>query len=389
MTPYAQSSSNGHRAKSSHSAGPPTELPPPYSPSPERVRSKHLHDEVDVMYERLTDASTFLRPKPGSRAVIGIVSNERFASKLAGAIRDDQHVSMIKRAFNKLLKASRPEPPIIEVVTADGLQEVVEDLQDETECTEIVIVIHSSVGYISFDVSGTYIDTLSIHQCERVNGDEADSLISGASTFAGTRMDELDGNFTKEVYLGVKGVGIDIDPSRRGTVFANFQNMSSWSTSRIDYLSASLKDTQGYATEAQWWDKWKGPAAGLLGLAAGYSTNLFLSLKASAGGVFLQYNGTSLIGTHAIKIAAGKASLSTVVAAGGQALLIGGAGAVAAAAVYFIEWDRFFGWLYRAFNKIAEMCRNLWSWFTSWFSDFKNWVEARFTLKGSRMAFSG
>jgi hypothetical protein len=177
-------------------------------------------------------------------------------------------------------------------------------------------------------------------------------------------------------------VAISIDPSAPGSPFEKDGAWSGLDPSFMSECEDVLKDTQGYESERAWWQKWKGTAASLLGIAAGAATVAF-SLQATAKGFYFRYEGTAFGAPQMFEYGSFAAKFSSLMTAAGEGIAVGLAAGVA---IYFIPWDRFFGWLGGVFAKICEACKRIWSWFTSWFAQFKEWLKKKFPKLRGPMA---
>ncbi|KAF4966961.1 hypothetical protein F66182_17945, partial [Fusarium sp. NRRL 66182] len=98
--------------------------------------------------------------------------------------------------------------------------------------------------------------------------------------------------------------------------------------------------------KGNWWREWRGTVATILGLVVSAGT-LVINLKATAGGIFVEYK----LGIMSVKVAAGAVKTSALVTAAGPAVLLV---AGFAAAVYFVSWDKVFSWMKSFFSRIWD-----------------------------------
>lgn len=252
----------------------------------------------------------------------------------------------------------------------------VEDYLEPFEKAEIFMLVHGSVRRMSFDVTGDNVTTLTIVACgQQTSSPRENIIIEGTSTFDGTRLDNWQVNDDRNLYIGQHGISISINPAESsGWAKAASQPWGGLPSHRFEELRRALPETSGFSSEADWWDKWKGVAAGVLGIVAG-TAKMAASLKAAAGGIHIKYVGKFLLTTHTVEVGAAYGKIATVFTAAGPAVLLG---AGVAAAVYFIPWKEFFKWLSGLLPVIVQACQSVLEWFSSWFSGFQRWVDDMF-----------
>ncbi|EXJ73543.1 uncharacterized protein A1O5_03304 [Cladophialophora psammophila CBS 110553] len=302
---------------------------------------------------------------------LAVVSTEEFASLLESKFD--------KPWWKKLMTGvQRREGCPVTITTAKRLQkaiDLVESYLKAFEKAEIFMLVHASVRRMSFHVAGDDVDTLTIMRWHGASASRENLIIDGASTFAATRLDDWQVNDDRNLYIGKHGISICVDTTK-SSVWADAASRP-WGelpSHRLEELRSALHETDGLSSETDWWDKWKGPAAAVLGVIAG-TTKMAAGLKAAAGGFYVKYAGTFALTTHTLEVGAANAKITAIATAAGPALLLG---ASVAAAVYFIPWKRFFNWLGGILPRIFEACQQIWEWFASWFARFTEWVRDTF-----------
>ena len=87
----------------------------------------------------------------------------------------------------------------------------------------------------------------------------------GASTFAGTRLDDWQVNDDRNLYIGNHGISIRVDPTKSSIwADAGSQPLGDLPSHKLEELRSALNETEGLFSETEWWDTWKGLAATVL-----------------------------------------------------------------------------------------------------------------------------
>ena len=174
-----------------------------------------------------------------------------------------------------------------------------------------------------------------------------------------------------KLYVG-SGVGIEYELAQirswRGTQGSNI------SYTDQESLRSHVRGMNGAEMKGNWWREWRGTVATILGLVVSAGT-LVINLKATAGGIFVEYK----LGIMSVKVAAGAVKTSALVTAAGPAVLLG---AGVAAAVYFVPWDKVFSWMKSFFSRIWDWICDLCEKFANWKSEQAQRSKARPTNTG-------
>ena len=219
-----------------------------------------------------------------------------------------------------------------------------------------------------FHVPEPHISALRIQRCSVEKDGQPQLTLNGMSTYVGTRVDEwqsLANKEGREFWLGHKVlIRPDIlhSPCWAHSSRQNFSRMDGREErlhGHFDYMERTAMDSP------DWWERWRGSIAGILGLAAG-SAKLLAGFDATAKGIYLQYQ----FGIFSkLTFAAGSASAKTVVSVAGPAVLLG---VGVAATVYFVPWDSVYSWLTDAFSWLWKKIVALWK-------KFKDFMASTFS----------
>ena len=106
------------------------------------------------------------------------------------------------------------------------------------------------------------------------------------------------------------------------------------------------------------WDKIKKSVAAIIGVVVGVA-KFSVAIKGAAGGFYTKF----AFGSVAFELGAAGAKLSVLATAAGGAVVLGVA---TGAAVYYIPWGTFLGWLRGAVSWIWDTICHIWESFTGW-----------------------
>ena len=282
---------------------------------------------------------------------------------------------------------TQDESCLVEVTTRKRLNQILDKLDSYEEIESVFMLVSRKVHNISFSVRGENITDLKIVRCN--DGQEGNVTINGGSTFGGTRLDQWQVNSERRLYIGEHGVQIRVeDPSViPGWADAHKSPATAAVSDRVKDLKTQLEKTEGASssTWTEWWDKWNGPAAAAVGIATA-TTKYAFDLKGVVGGVAVRHTVSSPLFKSTTEVAAFGAKLSSVVTAAGPAVILGVA---SAAAVYFVPWERFFGWLGDSIKSIFKAFSSLKEWFLGWWEEFKKWMDDAFNPSRLRQHAGG
>jgi hypothetical protein len=141
-------------------------------------------------------------------------------------------------------------------------------------------------------------------------------------------------------------------------------------------LKSHLQTMRKGNMHRNWWKRWRGPIAAILGIVT-TTGKIAVGLKVAAGGAFVDFN------CAAFSLKAGIAGLkaSSVMTVAGPAVLLG---VGVAAAVYFIPWDDVISWIGILFSRFCSWIMRLWEDFQTWWHQGQVDRTARSSKKRSR-----
>ncbi|KAK6827630.1 hypothetical protein PG987_010971 [Apiospora arundinis] len=307
----------------------------------------------------------------------------------------------------------------VKVSTPRSLQATIDAVQaDKGAPRHLTLLVGQDLATLEFKVASA-MKSLSIfrHEDASLEPPTGTLLVSGASTYAKTRLDQWQAKDHQNhaVYLG-RGVGIRIESEVLNDPMYNYggpagsyvppstsrelqkgsggqmeQSMprkqlipagGGWGDSYTLSLSNNEKNEiyelfnslhhtpdednlcygpNGETMQMQrppqpWWEKWQGPIGHIIGILTG-AKNAH-SMRATAGGLFVEYH----FGAAALSIGAAGLPQAITLAAGPAMML----GVGAAAAVYFVSWEAVFKWLWGVIKKMFVSFLKVWERLMAW-----------------------
>ncbi|KAH8756796.1 hypothetical protein F5882DRAFT_523844 [Hyaloscypha sp. PMI_1271] len=332
------------------------------------------------------DASTIVGPSQNSinRAAAYMVRNMKKAFKgknqaVIGVLRSEAmaHVEdgLKPALWKRLLFGKKLEDYPLLVTTVEDLQEAIETIRKEfRHCKVLTILVSAQVDALYPFAVGSWIQTLQIFRCGPDTDRNGRLLIAGDSTFNKISLDK----WQEEERNGRKllvgdGVGVRVDSKWRSSAASSAFNLNK---EQQEELKAHLEAMRKGKMHRNWWKKWKGPVAAILGLVT-TTGKIAVSLKVAAGGAFVNFN------CAAFSLQAGVVGLkaSAVTTAVGSAFLLG---VGVAAAVYFIPWGDLISWIGSLISRISSWIVRLWEDIQTWWRQRQADHAARSLKRGSR-----
>ncbi|KIW38381.1 uncharacterized protein PV06_09352 [Exophiala oligosperma] len=126
-------------------------------------------------------------------------------------------------------------------------------------------------------------------------------------------------------------------------------------------LNEKLRLIKNIDQNGHWWSRVKEPLSAILSLVVA-TGKVLVALKATAGGIFVQYKVAGM----SFNLAGGAFKTSALLTATGPAALVG---AGVAAAVYFIPWFTVFSWIQGFFSSIWDTIRR-------WVENFQRFLSS-------------
>ncbi|KAL8366313.1 hypothetical protein RB595_004874 [Gaeumannomyces hyphopodioides] len=353
------------------------EQPPPYS----RV----VRDPRDAAEHMVNEMLKLSVGQPDRRLVIAVARGRGFAHQLEEELSHKTKKPSVWKRWFKGGKSPEPPCPMI-ITTRKHLERTIECVDEDLE--ELILLVHEDVDEIAFHVEEENVTKLIILQCAR-DRDGLPTIVDGASTFCGVRLDEWTGlggesEEDRRFYTGERGICIKLDPRRPGSVFSNPQTWRGMSAEQVRAVQSIMADAERRQQQpgnggGDWARAWRGPAAAVLGLAAGVTAKVKVAAaaKASQTGLLLGYSSA----TRTFGFARNLAQTSVTFLGTGTCTAVLTGLAVGAVA-YFIPWEHVFGFIGSFVCKVAEYFKSAWDWFWNWvwgwFSWFDTWVKSMF-----------
>lgn len=252
------------------------------------------------------------------------------------------------------------------VTTVEDLQGAIETIQKEfRHCKVLTILVSVYIDALYPFAVGSRIQTLQIFRCGPDKDRNGRLLIAGTSTFNKISLDKWqeEERNGRKLLVGT-GVGVRVDSKWRSSAASSAFDLNK---EQQGELKAHLEAMQRGKMHRNWWKKWKGPVAAILGLVT-TTSKIVVGLKVAAGGAFVNFN------CAAFSLQAGIVGLkaSTVLTVMGPAVLLG---VGVAAAVYFIPWGDLISWIGSLISRVSSWIVRLWEGFLSWWSQWQEDIQ--------------
>lgn len=244
--------------------------------------------------------------------------------------------------------------------TVEELPDKIDNIDQARISKVLNILVSDDIYDITLHVPGSF-TRLNITRCvsTRNNGD---LFIDGRSTYNKIRFDRWgDTRHKKHSIVISPSIGVVITVPDFRTQPPWGLHGSPFTTTQQEELARNLMEL----SKRSHWSEARALLAAIVGLVAGVG-KVALDFKAVAGGFYTKVSW----GKRAFEFGAAAAKVS------GSASMVGGAvllGAGVAAAVYFIPWDSFFGWLK---NSVVS----LWGRICEWWEGFMSKMRVLFRL---------
>ncbi|KAK1960082.1 hypothetical protein LY78DRAFT_741352 [Colletotrichum sublineola] len=203
------------------------------------------------------------------------------------------------------------------------------------ECQELVIVVSGHFDSIEFHVP-RHIRMLMVLRCGFGSNFNGQLCISGDSTFGNTELQEWQYKQDKGMLFLGRSVGISIDPAGEQWTNASQSFRRDFTESEKRRLERQFDKMRNKTVHGEWWQEWRGRVASIMGILSG-GAKLVGSIQASTGGAFFHLP----YGMFSLKAGAAYAEGAVIASATVPAILVG---VGVAAAVYFMPWEKLFGW---------------------------------------------
>ncbi|KAK8105312.1 hypothetical protein PG999_008671 [Apiospora kogelbergensis] len=382
-------------------------MAPKVSTKDRRSKQKVAVDVVDkgAPLSEVTSVSSRSQQQMELTSLKRIIKEDRAdkARTIIAVVHSSQVPELERKLQGSKLKFWRGKTTV-KITTPKSLQATIDTVQaDKSAPRHLTLLVGQDLATLEFKVAAA-MKSLSIfrHEDPGLGPPAGTLLVSGASTYAKTRLDQWQAKQHQNhaVYLG-RGVGIRIesevlnDPiaSRELQVGGGQQMEQSmprklvpagggWGDSYTLSLSNSDKNEvyelfnslhygqeednlcygpNGETMQMQrppqpWWEKWQGPIGHIIGILTG-AKNAH-SMRATAGGMFVEYH----FGAAALSIGAAGLPQAITLAAGPAVML----GVGAAAAVYFVPWEAVFKWLWGVVKKMFQSFLAVWERLMRW-----------------------
>ncbi|KAF6814918.1 hypothetical protein CSOJ01_03748 [Colletotrichum sojae] len=265
------------------------------------------------------------------------------------------------------------------IVTADvGLQSILNDLEDDEYCHELVLVVSGNLSRIEFHVPSN-ISILIVLRCSLYHRDEGRLFVDGHSTFRETELQDWAAmDHKKRSMFFEPDTVVTVDPRSKAwqqSTESLRRNLNPHEKENIRCRVDEMKATR--MEGGNWWDKWSGSLAAILGILAGGS-KLVAQASAAVGGTLVEFN----CGLFSLKVAKASAGISGIATAAGPVVLIG---VGVAAAIYFIPWEGLFEWLGKIVSWLPGGFATIWEMFKSWLVNRRSDEPKHF--ESTRMSF--
>jgi hypothetical protein len=270
------------------------------------------------------------------------------------------------------------------VTTVEDLQEAIETIRKEfRHCKVLTIFVSAQIDALYPFAVGSRIQILRISRCGPATDRNGILLITGDSTFNKISLDKWqeEERNGRKLWVG-DGVGVKVDSKWRSSAASSAFNLNK---EQQEELKAHLEAMREGKMHKNWWKKWKGPVAAILGLVT-TTSKIAMGLKVAAGGAFVYFN------CAAFSLQAGVVGLkaSTVMTVIGPAVLLG---VGVAAAVYFIPWGDLISWIGSLISRLSSWIMRLWegflSWWSQWQEDIQTWWRQRQVNHAARSSKRG
>ncbi|KAF6821403.1 hypothetical protein CPLU01_12537 [Colletotrichum plurivorum] len=265
------------------------------------------------------------------------------------------------------------------IVTAEvGLQSILNGLEDDEYCHELVLVVSGNLSRIEFHVPSN-ISVLLVLRCSLSRPDEGRLFVDGHSTFRETELQDWAGMDHKKrsVFFG-PGTVVTVDPRSKAWQQSTESLRRNLNPHEKENIRRRVDEMKATRTEGgNWWDKWSGSLAAILGILAGGS-KLVAQASAAVGGTLVDFN----CGLFSLKVAKASAGISGIATAAGPAVLVG---LGVAAAIYFIPWKELFEWLGRIVSWLPDAFATIWETFKSWLANRR--IDEPKHFESRRMSF--
>ncbi|KAK0627325.1 hypothetical protein B0T14DRAFT_421158 [Immersiella caudata] len=308
-----------------------------------------------------TSASIRSSAKREVASVAPVVRNERSKDSITIAIAQSVALDQLERACVERKGLFRRFFQPTYFTTAERLQETIEDISNTVSGKKkrrpvLNLLVSPDLDETSFHVPSKF-RQLRVLRCVP-HRDGRYLLIDGSSTYNNVRLDtwQAHRHTQHELVIGhERGVRIKLSNLSRN-----------WSAKRSEFSMDEKEEIRRYfdhlprqGDTGSWrWEDVKKPVATIVGLVVG-GARFSLAIKGAAGGFYTKF----AFGKFAFELGAAGAELSVVATAAGGAIVLG---AAAGAAIYYIPWNVFFGWLKGAVSWLWDTICHIWERFTGW-----------------------
>lgn len=228
---------------------------------------------------------------------------------------------------------------------------MIKSVEERTDCSELVLVVHSEAENVRFDITHGFIRSLILLQCRKKSSPIMETVIDGSSTYAGKRLDEINRVFDRDLFLGTKGISVSIDRSRLDIRLAWFHKLECASTVPVEQVKVGALSGQ---TSVQDFNKSKSTIMSILELVTGSTEGVF-KISPRRDGIVLRY-------VYENAETDTKSTMPSTILCGADA------------GAYFITWADFFHWLFSQFfvgwRRTVELPT-----LPEWLADFETWVK--------------
>ncbi|EMR62500.1 hypothetical protein UCREL1_10539 [Eutypa lata UCREL1] len=267
------------------------------------------------------------------------------------------------KGISKFIEEDRAKG-LVRLTSTDQLQDAIDAIQNKSNQHLTLLASRDIEDVIEFHVPSSF-RALSVYRCYHEQDKERRLLISGASTFRTTRLDEWQGkkhSSKHAIYLG-DGVSIKVEMTAVDNPWSLLQCAQSLSDEDMQEVKRNLSlICQPCGPGEIWWKKIMGPMATIMGLITGKGGKTPGSFAATAAGINVEYH----LGTAALTVATAGMKSHTLYTAAGPAAMLGFGAAMVA---YVIPWDSVFMWLKGVFAKLYQGFLSLWRSVFAWISE--------------------
>ncbi|KDN71583.1 hypothetical protein CSUB01_12012 [Colletotrichum sublineola] len=276
-------------------------------------------------------------PEPETNAMYGILQSEVENFEEASKVFKE-NVGRPLLAKNRAIIAVcsiHRTPSRVIVATDATLENALDNIAGYDECQELVIVVSGHFDSIEFHVP-RHIRMLMVLRCGFGSNINGQLCISGDSTFGNTELQEWQYKQHKGMLFLGRSVGISIDPAGEQWTNASQSFRRDFTESEKRRLERQFDKMRNKTVHGEWWQEWRGRVASIMGILSG-GAKLVGSIQASTGGAFFHLP----YGMFSLKAGAAYAEGAVIASATVPAILVG---VGVAAAVYFMPWEKLFGW---------------------------------------------